>query len=311
MNTLMDHSEITELSCGENFTYILNSNDAFAPTEYKVLQSQSDGPFVKCMKLTYNGKIQLYYLVSGLMSFGEILPSLDPEKFGIIVADLFAGATAVRNNGFLSCQNIDLSLEHIYVDSSTYKINFIYLPVTKRLFTDFFAFESRLRACIVKSIQSFPSLSSSKTGQLLADLTNGSLPFEELIGKVRSNLCISTYAEAKKPIGMLNHNASKIGGRIKIVAINAPVPFEITVDRDEFVLGRKQGVADGVISFNRMIGRAHCKILKGRGNYAVVDLGSANGTYVNDIRLQPNQPYPIKDGDTIRLANSEFQIIIG
>ncbi len=311
MNTLMDHNDITELSCGENLAYILKSNDTFAPTEYKVLQSQSDGPFVKCMRLTYNGRIQLYYLVSGLMPLGEMLPSLDPEKFAVIVADLFAGATAVRNNGFLSCQNIDLSLEHIYVDSSTYKICFIYLPVTKRLFSDFFAFESQLRASLVKAIQSSPSLSSSKTEQLLADLTNGSLPFEELSNKARSNLRMSTYAEAKKPIGILNHNAPKTDGRIKIVAINAPVPFEITVDRDEFVLGRKQGVADGVISFNRMIGRAHCKILKGHDNYAIVDLGSANGTYINGIRLQPNQPYPVKDGDTIRLANSEFQIIIG
>ncbi len=309
MNILMDRSDITELKCGDNFSYILNCNDIFAPTEYKVLQSQVNGPFVKCMKLVYNGKIQLYYLTNGLMPFGEILPTLDAEKFTVIVADLFAGAAAVRNNGFLSCQNIDLSLEHIYVDLSTYKIDFIYLPVTKKLFTDFFSFESQLRASLVKTIQGFPSLSSSKTGQLLADLSNGSLSFEELSNKVRDNLSTSVHNEVKTSVGMIDHIAPKTGGQIKVVAINEPVPFEIAVNKDEFVLGRKQGVADGVIPFNRMIGRAHCKILKRQNGYLIVDLDSSNGTYVNGIRLQPNQPYPIRSGDTIRLANSEFQII--
>lgn len=45
--------------------------------------------------------------------------------------------------------------------------------------------------------------------------------------------------------------------------------------------------------------------------YTITDLQSANGTYVNKIRLQPNQPYPINNGDIIRLANSDFQVSIG
>jgi len=40
-------------------------------------------------------------------------------------------------------------------------------------------------------------------------------------------------------------------------------------------------------------------------------LQSANGTYVNKIRLQPNKPCAINNGDIIRLANSDFQVVIG
>ena len=50
-------------------------------------------------------------------------------------------------------------------------------------------------------------------------------------------------------------------------------------------------------------------ILTVRANKAVVeDLHSANGTYVNRVRLNPNQPRVIQNGDIVRLANSDFQV---
>ena len=62
MNALLENNNITEIECGSNFAYVLNDNNLFLSTEYKVLQSRSGGCFVKCMKMTYNGEIQLYYL---------------------------------------------------------------------------------------------------------------------------------------------------------------------------------------------------------------------------------------------------------
>ena len=59
-----------------------------------------------------------------------------------------------------------------------------------------------------------------------------------------------------------------------------------------------------------MISRMHCKIIRQGEQYAVVDLKSANGTYLNGIRLQANQATPIKNGDVIRLANSDFRVVI-
>lgn len=117
MNVLIDNNYIKEMECGSNFTYILSDNNAFLSTEYKVLQSQASSCFVKCMKMAYNGKIQLYYLTKGLKSFAAMLPALDPESLMIIVSNLFSDIIDVKSNGFLSCQNIDIAFERIYVDS--------------------------------------------------------------------------------------------------------------------------------------------------------------------------------------------------
>jgi len=65
---------------------------------------------------------------------------------------------------------------------------------------------------------------------------------------------------------------------------------------------------DGAIVFNKAISRVHCKISYVNKAYIITDLGSSNGTYVNSVRLLKGEQAPIKAGDRIKLANSEFVI---
>lgn len=180
------------------------------------------------------------------------------------------------------------------------------MPIGKRLFYDVSAFENELRTSLIKFIQGIPSLSSPKTMQLEADLSNGMLTIEGIYSKIKGATVVEKNVSSGHIDKVVRNNIS-----MKLVATNAPVPFEITITKDEFTLGRKQGLVDGVISFNRMIGRSHCRITRQGNQFAIIDLSSTNGTYVNRVRLQPEQPCPIKNGDMIRLANSEFQVIIG
>lgn len=306
MNLLIKNGSINEITCGNNFAYIVNDNNDFLSTEYKVLQSQSEGSFIKCMKLLYNGKVQLYYLTNGFKSLMSIIPSIDSRSFMTIVTNLFANIVAVKNNGFLSCQNIDVSSEHIFIEPSTYKVSLVYLPIGKRLYYDVPAFENELRTSLIKIIQDFPSLSSPKTKQLVSDLSNVMISIEDIYSKIRE----TTVAEKKGGAGGIGEVVSTVGS-MKLIAMNAPVPFEILITKDEFTIGRKQELVDGVIPFSRMIGRSHCRIIRKGNQFAVIDLSSANGTYVNKVRLQPEQPCPVKNGDMVRLANIEFQVSIG
>ena len=98
---------------------------------------------------------------------------------------------------------------------------------------------------------------------------------------------------------------------MKLVATDAPVLFEILITKDEFIIGKKAELVDGVISFNRMISRSHCKIIHQENQYLIVDLKSANGTYLNGIRLQPDQLVRSKMETGFDLQNSEFQVVIG
>lgn len=303
MNVHVEKGYITEMECGSNFAYILNDNSAFFSTEYKVLQSQDDSCFVKCMKMLYNGKVQLYYLTKSLKSFALMIPTLDADSFLTIVANLFSDIIDVKHNGFLSCQNIDISFERIYIDPTTYKVSLVYLPISKKIYDDNSSFENEIRTGLVKLISGVSTLSSSKTMQLASDLSNGTLTLEDVYSRIKGGKRVEV-------VNVVNQEKSTGSGSLRIIAMNAPTRTELIVNKDEFVIGKKAELCDGVVGFNKMISRSHCKIIKRGSQFSIVDLQSANGTYVNKVRLQPNQPHLIKNGDVIRLANSDFQVSI-
>jgi len=299
MNARVEKGYITEMECGPNFAYVLSDNSVFSPTEYKVLQSQTDSCFVRCMKMLYNGKVQLYYLTESLKSFALMIPTLDADSFLTIVANLFSHIMDVKHNGFLSCQNIDLSFEHIYVDPTTYQVCLVYLPISKKLYDDNASFENEIRTGLVKLISGAATLASSETMQLASDLSNGTLTLEEIYSLVKGSRGIDTWKQDKRDTG---------SGMLRIIAMNVTARIEFVVNKDEFVIGKKAVLCDGVLGFNEMISRCHCKIMRTGNQFLIMDLQSTNGTYVNAVRLQPNQPYLIQNGDIIRLANSDFQV---
>lgn len=307
MNLLIENGVIDEIECGSNFAYVLRDNSSFLSTEYKVLQSQTNSSFIKCMKMLYNGRIELYYLVNTYKPLSSLLPRLDPDHFITIVGNLLAGIIDVKNNGFLACHNIDSSFEHIYVDSNTFKVGLVYLPLNKHEYSDASSFENALRTNLVRVIAGISSLSSPKTTQLGADLQNGMLSVEDIYSRLGGK---SAPFQGKKPTGSKDTKDPPAHGTMKLVALNAPSRVEIRITKPDFTIGKKE-TNDGVISFNKMVSRFHCKVTNNGQQYMISDLQSANGTFVNGVRLQPNIPSPVKNGDVIRLANSDFQVVIG
>lgn len=308
MNVLIENKVISEMECGSNFAYILNDNSAFLSTEYKVLQSQANSCFVKCMKMMFNGKLQLFYLTKGLKPFASMIPTMDSESFLTIMASLFSDIIDVNHNGFLSCRNIDIAFEHIYVDPATYKVSLVYLPLNKHLYDDSASFENKIRTDLVKLISDVSTLSTPKTMQFSVDLSDGTLSVEDLYARIKGKSIENNQANEGR--GDPVRDKTKLG-LLRLIAMNAPTRVEIAVTKDAFVIGKKAELCDGVIGFNKMISRSHCRINRRGSQYTITDLQSANGTYVNRVRLQPNQSYPIKNGDIVRLANSDFQISIG
>lgn len=296
MNSLLESGLITMKTCGDNFAYVLADNDNFVSTEYKILQSKEEGVFIKCMKLLYNGRIQFYYIVSDYKPFREMIPSLDADSFMAIAANLFADIIDVKNYGFLTCRKIDASFEKIYVDPNTYRVKLIYLPSDKDFYPDEAAFENELRTGLVKLISDFPSLSAPKTIQFMSDLANGMYSMSDIYNRIKDVRASAFNAE----------------GQMRLIAMNAPSPMEIRVTKDAFVIGKKAEAVDCIIPFNNKISRVHCRIEHhGNGKYSITDLQSTNGTFVNGVRLQAYAARMIKNGDIVRLADSDFQIVMG
>lgn len=78
------------------------------------------------------------------------------------------------------------------------------------------------------------------------------------------------------------------------------------------IIGRTHGKAQADIDLGPYdaadagISRQHARLLRQETNWLIEDLNSRNGTYVNNVRLTPGAPRPLKDGDIIRCSHMSF-----
>lgn len=306
MNCLEEKQLLSEMACGTNFAYILQDNTLFLPTEYKVLQSQPEGIYVRCMKMLYNGKIQLYYSTAGLQSLQTMLPQLDAGRFLSILASLFSNLCQVKSNGFLTCKNIDASFARLYIEPSTCRVRLVYLPLKRAFYPDDYAFLTQVRTELIRVAENTPGLDAPDVKRAVAVLQNGTLGLEDLCLKLNGKspdaapAAVPTQAAPQVP---------PANTTLHLIAVNAGAPFQINVTKSVFLIGKNEN-NDGVISFNQTVSRVHCKITSSRGQYWITDMQSSNGTFVNQVRLTPNQPHGVKNGDMIRLSNVDFQVRI-
>ncbi|SRR6056297_421635 len=80
----------------------------------------------------------------------------------------------------------------------------------------------------------------------------------------------------------------------------------IPIDEDEFIVGRKAGVAMR-LQFPTVSGH-HAKLKVTDGLLFVDDLGSTNGTYVNGKRIESHGRVKVVDEDLIHFAEAPFRI---
>ena len=183
MYTLKDNGIVEEIACGNNFGYLLSDSKYFANTDYKVLQSQTSGIFVPCMKMLFNGKIQIYYITDEYRPLSTMFSGITSDILLHIAVNMFGCIVEVKNNGFLSSQNIDISWDKIFVDPATLKVRLVYLPVNVRVFESFSEFQSELRSSLIKLIDKILPESSERMDKFVPDLANGSMSLEEIFNK--------------------------------------------------------------------------------------------------------------------------------
>jgi FHA domain-containing protein len=86
--------------------------------------------------------------------------------------------------------------------------------------------------------------------------------------------------------------------------------------KEEFVIGRKVGTTSEILfdlsplgGFALGLSRRHVVIRRMGHGYEVFDLGSVNGTWLNDEKLIPHKPYPLPSGSHLRLGRMRLFVI--
>lgn len=312
-------AKLSEVVGGNNISYILNDNKDFSVTGYKVMQNHGSSGLLRCAKVMYNGHIKLTYIIGEAKSLSYVAARLGVNELNMIIFGLIQRALEIKANGFFSAENIELDFNKIYVDTKDYSVHLIYFPINNDVTGKMTSFENEFRVALIKLFNSYPVFNAPQFQKLCIDLANGVLPLEAILKKVQGESDANMFdRRVTDDTNLPNYFVPAYGSKapakpqmqppLTITAIHSPMPFSLTVTQSEFTIGKNPSMVNGAITYNPAISRVHCKISYSMGKYCITDLGSANGTYVNNQRLEKQQTVEIHNNTHLKLANSEFTI---
>lgn len=191
-NLLLDEHIIDEISCQNDFIYILSPEVNFTSTEYKVVNNVGNKGLLKCKLIKYNGRDALYYMVGKLKSFEVMLSSLDATRFLYTMENVLNQVNTIKGNGFLADAGIDARIKRIYVDAQDGQVYMTYVPIKNRCYSDVIYLESDLRRDLAYIIRSSSLWQDEKMKIITQMLEEPGCSFNNLLSAVRQNRSISS-----------------------------------------------------------------------------------------------------------------------
>jgi|APLak6261679142_1056127.scaffolds.fasta_scaffold00004_120 diguanylate cyclase (GGDEF)-like protein len=101
----------------------------------------------------------------------------------------------------------------------------------------------------------------------------------------------------------------KVSGESCLVMIAGPFLGKkyALVDDDEFTVGRDE--KNFIVCDMDNVSRRHAQVINRNGKFFVNDLGSTNGTYLNDEEIREEQP--LRSGDLVKIGSAIFKFLSG
>lgn len=120
-----------------------------------------------------------------------------------------------------------------------------------------------------------------------------------------------TVKPEKEEEVLVHYVNTTVGGRnsTKNLILKARKGGFILRPEDEAIIGRSNSPYEQLLSDCNLISRKHGKFVKQGRDWCIVDLGSTNGTLINDVELQPGTPMKFQAGDVVDIGTYIFDVI--
>ena len=311
-------SKIRELNTDGMCTYILKEAQDYYVTAYKAMKNDMSGIFLECHLVRHNGVPKFVYFTENLYSIEEFIVRNSVRDVAEAVYGVSRTMAKVNENGFLSIVCVDTRLSRIFWDKTNRKAKLVYLPIKAP------SDVNQKRDCEVELCHKLSEALQEKSGDpeiqrirqclqkgMLTNLSIDNATDDIAIGNTMAFQKHKTTVElgAHSTIGLYS-GTGDISRQNQVIIRTLQGQEIFLINKSEFIIGKSMQKSDGVLE-NPAVSRQHCKIqFLGNGSVGITDLGSSNGTFINEERLLPNQMMYLKNGNMLKIANQEFMVEI-
>lgn len=271
---------IVEVEGSADVSYLLENNDFFYDVGFKVMQNQENDHLMKCHRLKYNGRIKLVYFTKDYVSIGDYMKKVDEDSVLNIISSLIETLMYIENLGFLDMACIDNRLSHLYMDELTHSVKAIYLPINlSGIHKSKNEFDNEIKSQLLQELQGLDFCNSHKMRCIIDSLEDGTLKLHDIDSKVRM-LCGDFHRNKEEEERKFDSNVETANSSVTLTKKQGMTlksldgKIEFAIDRTEYIIGKSNEKADGVIVGNTAVSRVHCKIIKVNSDYYLEDLTS-------------------------------------
>ncbi len=137
-------------------------------------------------------------------------------------------------------------------------------------------------------------------------------------GRIAADDIFCAHCGSRQPLAAAQLAAARPTAKL-IVTGTTELDASFLLQKESNLLGRTDPLSNifPEVDLSRFdpqtkVSRRHARIWREGETFMVEDLGSVNGTVVNDvIRLEPRQPRPLDSGDRIRLGETTVHFLLG
>ena len=139
-------------------------------------------------------------------------------------------------------------------------------------------------------------------------------------GRIAADDVFCAHCGSKQPLAGVDSSARLVRPTAKlVVAGTTELDASFNLQKDSNLLGRTDPLSNifPEVDLSRFdphtkVSRRHARIWREGDAFMVEDLGSVNGTVINDmIRLEPRQPRTLGSGDRIRVGETTLHFLLG
>lgn len=282
--------------------------DPFFEIGCRILEQEHMDQMLPYKRIQQNGREKLIFQAEGdhIVRLMDEMPKFGEDRRVDLLYEMIYLNKKVEENGFLKKECIWYKYDNIYYDRDKDCIMTAVLPITGELrYADDTGWYDRFEETVEHIVSGVPDEKAAYARKVVQMLRAGKMSLEEALGET-GRIC----RKASGDTGVDAHSGQS--AVLKLLYSGKGGRYEFLVSDDDFLIGRNEEHADGVIplALSRAVSRKHCLITRMNQKYFVQDLESVNHTLVNGIMVPPYELMELENNDILSVGDIEFRVTI-
>lgn len=295
-------------SYSDYMAYTFEENDSVFMLGMKYMNKSDIDDIVPAVEVQHNNSTRFLYGTENFKPLAYEIENITNSELAMALKKFVASMFKINSTDYISIMAMDICYERLLYDIRSKCIKIILLPINYECdFHDGSRWSSSFRRSLLMILSYiFKELPDRYQEVYYAIMDETKSDYDVLL--YMNNYEFGVKQVADIAVNAAVHNGSEQKMILEHNSALGNLIFRIT--KAEFVLGTTGNAVDGVIPISSMISRLHCKIYKEADTYMVEDMQSTNGTRINGYALNAGKRYYLNNGDTLSLADIEFNVII-